>query len=122
MKGAKQYSHLFRDFEVVGKLLIWPGSHARGKTLDIWVLPPDSIVHGRRAPEDAVKVYGPVSGQPGWAESYGWIHRGPWVDDFENLVKSRQEEYEDRAVKNKDFSQQKAKEKEDRELKVLSSY
>lgn len=38
----------------------------------------------------AVEVYGIISGNPGWTEEYGWLRKGPWVKDFELLVKSGQ--------------------------------
>lgn len=30
-----------------------------------------------------------IGGHPGWTERYGWIHKGKWVDDFQNMVNNR---------------------------------
>lgn len=45
-------------------------SHARGKTLHIYLIDEDDALF---------KVYGIVDGNSGWTESYGWLHRGTWV-------------------------------------------
>lgn len=79
MQGAKEYAELLGtgNFE---KLSFESGSHARGKTFHVWILGND----GKRS----VEVYGVVGGNPGWTESYGWLHSGKWQDDFEKLVAS----------------------------------
>ena len=40
----------------------------------------------------AVEVYGITGGQPGWTETYGWLHRGKWEQDFAALVEKRRTE------------------------------
>lgn len=96
MQGAREYAQLFATGQY-GRLYITSGSHARGRTFRIQVLP-----EGEKAIEngenntclnaDAVEVYGVTDGQRGWTESYGWIHRGPWEDDFLAMVDQRKAE------------------------------
>lgn len=93
MQGAREFSELFRT-EQIGRLYIVAGSHARGKTLHIYVLPEGEAAlpngpNNRCLNSNAVEVYGVISGQPGWTESYGWLHRGPWVEDFNKIGKER---------------------------------
>jgi hypothetical protein len=40
-------------------------------------------------PKEAVEVYGVIGGQPGWTEYYGWLHNGPWIRDFVNILDKR---------------------------------
>lgn len=94
MVGADEYAHLFSTGRI-GKLYMVSGAHARGLTFEIWVLPSetaaDNLAPGAspRGLKDVVQVYGITGGQPGWTETYGWLHHGPWEKDFANLVKSR---------------------------------
>jgi len=93
MKGAAEYAELFSRQEQHGRLLLVPGEHARGKTFQIYVLADDKKETRMFCkPPGAVEVYGVVSGHPGWTESYGWKHRGPWEDDFLALVEQRRAE------------------------------
>jgi len=97
MQGAKEYCSLFKKAEQFGRLYILPHYHARGKTFRIFVLPKDEAVienGGINAPlnENAVEVYGVIDGQRGWTENYGWIHKGPWCDDFEALCEKKANE------------------------------
>lgn len=84
MKGAKDYASMFRSGQY-GKLYLISGSHARGKTFQIYILPSEEKINKMpRAVKGAVEVYGAVCGQLGWNEQYGWLHRGKWEDDFNN--------------------------------------
>jgi hypothetical protein len=90
MQGARKYSFMFRTGQY-GRFYFVSGSHARGRTFHIQFLPKDeqAIPNGPNnfcLNKDAVEVYGVVSGNKGWTESYGWLHKGPWVDDFNKLV------------------------------------
>lgn len=58
--------------------------HARGKTLKIWIYENENIIDPLK--EDNLEVYGVISGQPGWTESYGWIIEGSWVSFIENYM------------------------------------
>lgn len=74
MKGAREYSLLFETGQY-GRLYITSGSHARGKTFHIQVLPKDELAipngdNNACLNEDAVEVYGIIGGNPGWTEYY----------------------------------------------------
>ena len=86
MEGAREYAELFGTCQI-GRLYLKSGQHARGKTFHIYVLPEgeSAFVEGKWNPK-AVEVYGIVRGQPGWTESYGWLHKGKWEEDFHALV------------------------------------
>jgi hypothetical protein len=90
MNGARQFADYFETGQY-GRFYIVSGRHARGKTFHIYILPEGSngMGNGPNNPplnSDAVEVYGVIGGNPGWTESYGWLHHGKWEDDFANLV------------------------------------
>ena len=126
MKGATKYARLFKTGQY-GKLYITSGSHARGETFEIQVLP-----QGEKAKpngecnkclnSDAIEVYGVVSGNPGWTEEYGWIHKGKWQEDFEALVLHK--EMEEEIQKKLQVHLKRAKEQKERERtnNLLSHY
>lgn len=91
MNGASEYAKLFHTGQY-GRLYLVSGSHARGRTFRIFVLPAGETAkpNGPNAPlnKDAVEVYGIISGHPGWTEEYGWLHEGKWQDDFYQLVEN----------------------------------
>lgn len=126
MKGAREYASLFKTGQY-GRLYITSGSHARGKTFRIQVLPKGTEAEGNGANnkclnKDAVEVYGVVGGNPGWTENYGWLHEGPWQDDFYALVEQRKAETEQR---NKEISEQRAQQEEadkKRKQELLADY
>lgn len=96
MNGAREYAGLFRTGQY-GRLFIVSGSHARGSTFHIFVLPDGekAITNGpSNGPlnKDAVEVYGVVGGNRGWTEWYGWLHQGKWQEDFNELVERRKKE------------------------------
>lgn len=91
MNGAREYADIFRSGQH-GKLFLASGSHARGRTFHIWVLPDGVKTDNPWFEPRAVEVYGVTSGQPGWTETYGWLHEGPWQEDFFALVEKRREE------------------------------
>ncbi|WP_340011764.1 hypothetical protein MHI32_01480 [Paenibacillus sp. FSL H7-0690] len=53
-----------------GNVLYVTASHARGKTFFIYLIDENS---------NLFKVYGVTGGNPGWTETYGWLHKGTWV-------------------------------------------
>jgi hypothetical protein len=97
MRGAREYANMFRTGQY-GRLYLVSSSHARGKTFHIFVLPAgeNATPNGENAPlnKDAVEVYGIINGQPGWTENYGWLHKGRWIEDFDNLCAVRKSEIE----------------------------
>ena len=125
MKGAKRYATLIPTGQY-GKLYIASSSHARGYTFKIQVLP-----EGEKAKKNydnlctnsnAVLVYGVVCGQAGWTEEYGWLHEGPWQEDFEKLVQEKTDALEE---KEKTSARREviAKKEEDRRIrKLLNKY
>jgi len=95
MQGAKEYARLFNTGQY-GKLYIVSGSHARGSTFRIQILPEgeEAMPNGDNnlcLNNNAVEVYGIVAGHPGWTERYGWLEIGKWMQDFEKLVKKQQD-------------------------------
>lgn len=90
MNGAREYAGLFETGQY-NRFYIVSSSHARGKTFHIQLLPAKEKAKPNGESnlclnENAVEVYGVISGHPGWTESYGWKHKGEWVADFEKLV------------------------------------
>lgn len=95
MNGAREFAALFQTGQI-GRLYVVAGRHARGRTFRIFVLPEGEAARpngSENAPlnSDAVEVYGVTGGNPGWTESYGWLHDGKWVNDFMALVVARTE-------------------------------
>lgn len=97
MKGAREYAELFETGQY-GRFYITSGSHAWGKTFHIQLLPEGEKAitsYGNMCLNpNAVIIYGKISGNPGWAESYGWLYHGKWQADFQKLVADRRKEIE----------------------------
>ena len=127
MKGADEYCRLFNKAEQRGRLYLLPHYHARGKTFHIYVLPNGEAVvpnGGFNPPlnKDAVEVYGIVGGQPGWTEVYGWLHEGPWQEDFKTMCYNRERELR-LQEKQREVAREKRKEAEaERTAELLGSY
>ena len=126
MKGAREYAELFKTGQY-GKLYLASGSHARGLTFRIQILPEgekaiSNGVGNTCVNNNAVEVYGVISGQRGWTECYGWLHEGQWQKDFETLVqyakKSRQD-LENEIIQRKNKRKQMEKKEQD---KLLAAY
>ena len=79
MIGANQYARIFGN-ERCGKLRFASGSHARGPTFHVYA----TVADGKE-----IEVYGLTGGQAGWNETYGWLHKGKWQEDFEKAVTAR---------------------------------
>ena len=121
MKGARKYATLIPTGQY-GKLYIASSSHARGYTFKIQVLPEGEAAipnfDNLATNKNAVLVYGMVCGQAGWTEEYGWLHEGPWQEDFEKLVKEKTEKIEDKA-KADALREVTSKKEEDRRVRNL---
>ncbi|MEJ2899658.1 hypothetical protein [Acinetobacter sp. NS-4] len=95
MNGAHEYAGLFKSAQY-GNLYLLSPHHARGQTFQIFVVPEGFQIKlgGINAPHGCIEVYGILGGHPGWTEFYGWIHKGPWQQDFYKLVAERRAEIE----------------------------
>lgn len=126
MQGAREYAVLFESGQY-GRLYIASGSHARGRTFRIFVLPEGAVTteknnwNAPRVP-DIVEVFGIVSGQPGWTETYGWLHKGPWVDDFMALVEKRREQIAWEKEQREAMQSRQEAERVAREAALLATY
>ena len=126
MKGAREYARLFETGQY-GRLYIVSGYHARGKTFHIFVLPDGekAIPNGPNSPplnDDAVEVYGIIDGNPGWTESYGWLHQGRWQDDFQAMVKDAANNLRLKALEGEETRRIKEEQERLRKLELLKSY
>lgn len=122
MQGAREYASLFKTGQY-GRLWIESHSHARGKTFKIYVLPPDVVVERDFIfRTEKVEVYGITSGQPGWTETYGWLHKGKWQEDFEKLVVEAKNELLKNTVAKSLSEFGKAAEEWSKREKLLGSY
>jgi len=126
MNGARQYADLFTTGQY-GKLYIVSGSHARGKTLHVQVLPEgeEAKPNGRNnlcSNDGAIEVYGLVSGNPGWTEVYGWLHEGPWQDDFYALVEDLRTKRTKLRADTARLMKETRKREEKRKADLLSAY
>jgi hypothetical protein len=123
---SKEYAQLFETGQY-GRLYLVSGEHARGRTFHIWVLPEGETArpngrNNRPLNADAVEVYGITEGQPGWTETYGWLHHGRWQQDFAALVDARKRAMdESRALAEKLGSERKS-DKARREAELLQAY
>jgi hypothetical protein len=125
MKGTEK-AHLFKTGQY-GRLYITSGSHARGRTLRIQVLPEGekALPNGSGNEclnKNAVTVYDAISGQRGWTEVYGWLHEGKWQDDFRKLVVDAEKEIEYLEKKLAKTKLEREKEEQEKISKLLNSY
>lgn len=126
MLGAQQYATLFKTGQY-GRLYIVSGDHARGLTFHIQVLPEseEAIPNGPQnlcLNKNAVEVYGIIAGRAGWTESYGWLHKGAWVDVFNMLVKEKRDELINKAIERKRAIEREGFEDNKRQADLLSEY
>lgn len=126
MIGADRYAKLFETGQY-GKFYFVSYRHARGDTFKIFILPEgeEAIGNGKsNAPlnENAVEVYGVISGNPGWTECYGWLYNGKWVKDFNELVKNREAELAEINHKNNTTKIDCIQQEELRVKKLLEAY
>lgn len=125
MTGARKYAGLFKTGQY-GRLYITSGSHARGDTFHIQVLPKGEKAKPNYDQQclnsDAVVVYGVVGGNPGWTESYGWLHKGKWQEDFEKLYQDKLREKEEKENSDKKAAASKTKTDQDHTKELLSNY
>ena len=60
-------------------------THARGNCFKIWIYENEDIQDTLK--DNHLEVYGITGGNPGWTETYGWLHKGKWVTFIEGYVK-----------------------------------
>jgi hypothetical protein len=60
-------------------------THARGKCFKIWIYENENIQDTLR--DSHLEVYGVTGGNPGWTETYGWLHEGSWIKYIDNYFK-----------------------------------
>lgn len=126
MIGAREYAELFETGQY-GRLYLVSGSHARGLTFHIYVLPKEEIAtgNGRHCGplnKDSVEVFGITGGNPGWTETYGWLHRGPWEQDFASLVENRRAEIAERLSIHEEAKKKAADTERQRIADLLAKY
>lgn len=127
MRGAREYVVFLLEGQY-DRLYIETDSHARGYTLNIYVLPKDTVVTNInelrkiKYTESVVKVYGIVSGDYGWTESYGWLHKGPWEKSFYNLVENKKREIAEEKERKEREKRQKEYEEKQRQISTLTEY
>ena len=122
MRGATEYARMFSTKQH-GKLFLVSSSHARGKTFNIWILPSDEPINEMPwTIKNAVEVYGITGGQPGWTETYGWLHDGKWKDDFAKLVAARKIEMEEAKAERERAAAEKEKTATERKAALLAAY
>ncbi len=126
MKGADEYAALFTTGQY-GKFYIVSGRHARGPTFHIYILPDGekALSNGENngpRNSDAVEVYGIVDGQPGWTESYGWLHLGKWQRDFYALAEEQKREQLAKAKSKNESIADRAAQKSGRIKDLLDQY
>ncbi len=127
MEGANEFCKVFKKAEQIGQLYILPSSHARGPTFRIYVIPngEDVIENGGINPPlntNSIEVYGAISGQLGWTETYGWKHSGKWVADFNKIFNKRKEEIEANEIQAQTTQKSKEYEIENRIESILNDY
>ena len=122
MRGATEYARMFCTKQH-GKMFLVSGSHARGETFHIWILPTDEpIMKMPWTVKDAVEVYGITGGQPGWTETYGWLHDGKWKDDFAKLVAARKIEIDEAKAERERATAEKETAATERKIALLAAY
>jgi hypothetical protein len=128
MKGARLYADAFRVSDQEGKLVWCIGSHARGKTFRLFVLPEGEVADWRAGKHNAplnhakVEVYGVVSGNPGWTEEYGWLHEGKWQDDFMAIYLRKLAEQADRERAYEQARAEREQARAEVDRKILAAY
>ena len=124
MEGADKYYNLFNGkSEQIGRLFMQCSKHARGKCFEIFLLPEGVEIKGSiGSGKDNVEIYGMTSGQRGWTETYGWLHKGKWQDDFNAIVAQKEAEREKSRIRREEkLKADKSKEKS-KVSALLSTY
>lgn len=127
MQGATEYYHLFNGkSQQIGRLFFQLHTHARGECFEIFLIPEGvEIENGKDnvgGIKDRVEVYGVTSGQRGWTETYGWLHKGKWTDDFNKIVEQKIIERDKTIERRKKTTKEKEILEKNETQKLLDSY
>lgn len=125
MKGADEYYDLFNGkSQQIGRLFLQLHRHARGKCFEIVLLPEGAEIKGNTigGAEDTVEVYGMTGGQRGWTETYGWLHKGKWQEDFSAIIEMKKTEREVRNLRHEEETKTAKVQKKEKVNSLLSSY
>ena len=125
--GARQFHSIVKKTQQIGRFYFVCGSHARGKTFRIYLLPKGekAISNGDSNPclnKDAVEIYGIAFGQPGWSETYGWIEKGKWVDDVMEIINDLDVKNQEAILKAKNSKLEKEKAEKEKRNTLLEDY
>lgn len=121
MKGADEYYDLFDGkSQQIGRLFIQCSTHARGRCFHIFLLPEGVEAKGKYA--TGVEIYGITGGNPGWTETYGWLHTGKWQDDFMTIVEKKREKKKAAGIRRKIKREAEESEEKKRTKSLLSTY
>ena len=123
MHGAREYSYLFTSGQY-GRFYIDSSSHARGRTFQIFLLPEGmTLSKGQTVNKfspDVVEIFGMLGGDLGW--TYGWIHHGKWVDDFQKFVDEKLEKKKIQTELDEKVKKQKEEDSKNKIKSLLESY
>lgn len=126
MEGCEEFCRYIPTGQY-GRLYCVNSSHGRGKTFEIVLLPPGEapLLNGSSNPplnRNGVTVFGVISGNPGWDETYGWLHEGPWQQEIQRVydyfVELERKMNEEREKEDR----RKAEELKRRQAETLASY
>jgi hypothetical protein len=76
---------------IYGNIIFITSSHARGKCFHIFLIE-NPNQSNEEIKSNAFEVYGVISGNPGWTEQYGWIHKGSWVKAILGYINQLEDE------------------------------
>lgn len=124
MQGADEYYDLLRgQSQQIGRLYFQLHSHARGKCFEIFLLPEGLVAESTTQwRKNSVEVYGVTGGQRGWTETYGWLHKGKWQEDFAAIVDQKKEEITAINLSHKENTALRKAQETERIDELLSSY
>lgn len=99
-----------------GNLIFVTSTHARGECFHMYIV--NTHDNDEEIKKNAIEVYGVISGNSGWTEEYGWLHRGKWVDyvlkyfadikdQLETLELNKQmKKYYEKTIENQELQEQ----------------
>ena len=123
MKPEERFRKLFPNRICENELSIVPGTHPHNEPIiRIYLVPKEYEIGDEHSNPDCLLVFG-WNEPPGTGptRSHGWIHKGPWEEDVENLC--RQIEEKDKWKERMAKLNLKSDDKEwDRQRKIMANY